>query len=62
MDRKVVVENRELLLDDYFKVEEVQVSFEKFDGTMSQAARRLDLKRDDAVAAIVFDRTRQRGS
>ena len=60
MDRKVVIEKRELILDDYFKVEEVYVSHQKFDGTMSLTFRRLNLKRGDAVAVVLFDRIRQR--
>ena len=60
MDRKVVVEKRSLLLDDYFKVEEAYVSYEKFDGTMSRPVRRLDFVRGDAVAAILFNKQRQR--
>ena len=60
MDRKVVIERRALLLDDYFKVEEAFVSYQKFDGTMSPVIRRLDFVRGDAVAAILFNRTRQR--
>jgi ADP-ribose pyrophosphatase len=58
MDRKVVVESRVLLLDDYFKVEAAEVSYERFDGTMSPPVRRLDLKRGDAVAAILLNRAR----
>ncbi|MDE1937671.1 MAG: NUDIX hydrolase [Alphaproteobacteria bacterium] len=60
MDRKVVVEKRSLLLDDYFKVEEAYVSYEKFDGTMSRPVRRLDFVRGDAVAAILFNTQRKR--
>jgi nudix-type nucleoside diphosphatase (YffH/AdpP family) len=58
--RKVVVSQRALILDDYFKVEDARVSYEKFDGTMSAPVRRLDLKRGDAVAAVVFNRARGR--
>jgi len=60
MDRKVVIEKRALLLDDYFKVEEAFVSYQKFDGTMSPAVRRLDFVRGDAVAAVLFNKKRQR--
>ncbi len=60
MKRKVVVERRALILDDYFKVEEARVSYQKFDGTMSAPVRRLDLVRGDAVAAVVFNRARGR--
>jgi len=60
MIRKVDIEQRALILDDLFKVEEALVSFEKFDGTMSAPVRRLDLVRGDAVAAILFNRVRRR--
>lgn len=60
MTRKVVVSRRSLLLDDFFKVEEAQLSYERFDGTMSAPVRRLDLKRGDAVAAVVFNRAKGR--
>ena len=56
--RKVVVSQRSLILDDFFKVEDARVSYEKFDGTMSAAVRRLDLKRNDAVAAVVVNKAR----
>jgi nudix-type nucleoside diphosphatase (YffH/AdpP family) len=56
--RKVDILSRVLLLDDYFKVEAADVSYERFDGTMSAPVRRLDLKRDDAVAAILFNKAR----
>lgn len=58
MSRKTVVEQRRLLLDDFFQVEEVQVSFEKCDGTMSEPVRRLDLVRADAVCALVVNKAR----
>ena len=60
MDRKVVVEKRTLLLNGFFKVEEAQVSYEKFDGTMSPPVRRLDLVRGDAVAAVLINKARGR--
>jgi nudix-type nucleoside diphosphatase (YffH/AdpP family) len=58
--RKVDIKSRTMLLDGFFKVEEAQVSYEKFDGTMSAPVRRLDLKRGDAVAAVVVNRARGR--
>ena len=58
MNRKAVVKSRVLLLDDYFKVEAAEVSYERFDGTMSAPVRRLDLKRGDAVAAILLNKAR----
>ena len=58
MSRKAVVSERRLLLDDFFQVEEVQVSFEKRDGTMSEPVRRLDFIRADAVCALVVNKAR----
>ncbi len=60
MTRKIDIRKRALLLDDYFKVEEAYVSYEKFDGTMSRPVRRLDFVRGDAVAGILFNKQRQR--
>jgi ADP-ribose pyrophosphatase len=54
--KKVVVQRKKLLLDDFFKVEEALVSYELFDGRMSQTVRRLNFERGDAVAVIVFNR------
>jgi len=55
---KTEVLSRRVLLDGFFHVEEVRVSFEKFDGEMSAPVRRLNLKRVDAVAALVVNRVR----
>jgi nudix-type nucleoside diphosphatase (YffH/AdpP family) len=56
MSRKAVVEQHRVLLDDFFRVDEAFVSFEKCDGTMSEPVRRLDLVRADAVCALVLNR------
>lgn len=53
---KAVIQKCCLLLDDFFKVEEAFVSFEQRDGAMSPPVRRLDLKRDDAVCALVVNK------
>ncbi len=55
---KAVVEKCRLLLNDFFKVEEAFVSFERHDGSMSPPVRRLDLKRDDAVCALLVNKAR----
>lgn len=56
MDRKAIIKKQTLLLDDFFKVEEAFVSFGQHDGAMSPSVRRLDLKRDDAVCALVVNK------
>jgi nudix-type nucleoside diphosphatase (YffH/AdpP family) len=58
--RKVDVQSRRRLLDDFFKVDEAEVSFERFDGSMTPAVRRLVFERGDSVAAVVFDRDAHR--
>jgi ADP-ribose pyrophosphatase len=53
---QAVIEKYRLLLNDFFKVEEAFVSFEQRDGRMSPPVRRLDLKRDDAVCALLVNK------
>jgi len=54
--RRVDVRSRRPLLDDFFKVYEAQVSFERTDGSMSPPVRRLVFERGDSVAAVVVHR------
>jgi len=58
MPHKTEVKNRRVLLDGFFRVEEVQLCYEKFDGTMSAPVQRLNLVRDDAVAAVVVNKAK----
>ena len=53
--KRVEVNARRRLLNDFFKVDEAQVSFECFDGSMSPPVRRLVFERGDSLAAVVFD-------
>ncbi|GAA0542515.1 ADP-ribose pyrophosphatase [Rhizomicrobium palustre] len=55
MTKKTKIEKTRLLVDDFFKLEEAYVAFEKKDGEMSKTVRRLDLKRDDAVCALIVN-------
>ncbi len=50
------VRGRRRLLDDFFKVDEAEVSFERADGSMTPPARRLVFERGDSVAAVVVHR------
>ena len=54
---KVEVEHTRRLLDDFFRIDEVRLRYEKFDGRMSGPVRRLVLDRGDAVAALVMNAT-----
>ena len=51
---QVKVFSRQRLFDDFFKVDEAQVSFERFDGSMTPPVRRLVFERGDSVAAVVL--------
>ncbi len=52
---KVEIKRTRRLLDDFFRIDEVFLQYEKFDGRMSGPVRRLVLDRGDAVAAIVMN-------
>ena len=43
MPSRVDIKEKRQVLDDFFKVEEAHLSFERFDGTMSPVVRRLNL-------------------
>lgn len=47
------------LLDDFFKVDEYEGTYEKFDNTMSEKHRLLVFERGDSVAALVYDPAQQ---
>jgi nudix-type nucleoside diphosphatase (YffH/AdpP family) len=53
--RRVEIRSQKPLLDDSFKVNEVIVSHQRYDGKMSPDQRRLVFERGDAVAALLFN-------
>jgi nudix-type nucleoside diphosphatase (YffH/AdpP family) len=53
--RRVEIHSQKPLLDDSFKVNEVIISHQRYDGKMSLDQRRLVFERGDAVAALLFD-------
>ncbi|MDH5700866.1 MAG: NUDIX domain-containing protein [Nitrospirota bacterium] len=52
---KVQIEKKKRILDDFFKVEEVHLRYERFDGQMSPLVRRLTFERGDSVAVLIFN-------
>ena len=58
--KKVSIEQKRTLLDDFFKVEEAYLHFEQFNGEMSQKVRRLSLERGDSVAVLVYNTTTEK--
>jgi ADP-ribose pyrophosphatase len=58
--KKVIVESKKRIFDDFFKVDEARLRYEKFDGRMSPVVRRLNFERGDSVAALIFNTSTQR--
>lgn len=54
-----IIHPPELILDDFFQVEAVQLQFERFDGQMSPVVRRLNFRRGDSVAALLYNDDRR---
>jgi ADP-ribose pyrophosphatase len=55
--KKVSIERKRYILDDFFKIEEAHLRFEQFNGEMSPVVRRLSLERGNSVAVLVFNRS-----
>lgn len=58
--RRVVVRGKRRVYDGFFKLDEVTVSHERFDGSMSSDKPLLVFERGDAVAALIFNRGKGR--
>jgi ADP-ribose pyrophosphatase len=52
--RRVIVDRTKRIFDDFFKVDEAYLRYERFDSTMSPVVRRLNFERGDSVAALIF--------
>jgi nudix-type nucleoside diphosphatase (YffH/AdpP family) len=57
--RRVEIRKERRLLDDFFKIDEVIVAHQRYDGGMSGDERRLVFERGDAVAVLLFDGSAQ---
>ncbi len=54
--RRVEICSQQRLFDDFFKIDELIVRHERYDGSMSNEERRLVFERGDAIAVLLFDR------
>jgi len=52
--KKVIIHRESRVFNGYFKIDEVELSHELSDGSMSEKITRLCFERGDAVAALVF--------
>ena len=53
--KKVVIEEKKYVLDDFFKVEEAHLRFEQFNGEMSPLIRRFVFERGNSIAVLIFN-------
>jgi ADP-ribose pyrophosphatase len=60
MPSVVVVENEREIFKDFFTIKGAEVKHERFDGRMSDTQRLLKFERGDSVAALIYDKRRQR--
>lgn len=54
--KKVSIERKKYIFDDFFKVEEAYLRFQQFDGEMSPLVRRLNMERGNSVAVLVLNK------
>lgn len=54
--KKVFIEQKRTIFDDFFKVEEAYLRFEQFNGKMSPRIRRLNMERGNSVAIVIFNK------
>ncbi len=52
---KVIIKKVRRIFDDFFKIDEALLQYEKFDGTMSPELRRLNFNRGNSVAVLVYN-------
>jgi nudix-type nucleoside diphosphatase (YffH/AdpP family) len=57
--KKVEVIDRRRVFDDFFKIEEARLRYQRYDGTMSPVLRRLNFERGDSSAAILVNAERR---
>lgn len=58
--RKVVIHGKRRIFDGFFKIDEANLAFERFDGTMSPSVTRLVFERGDSIGVVVYDREAKR--
>lgn len=57
--RKVIIQDERLVLDDFFKVKKATLQFEKFDGNMGERVEQLSFIRGHATAILLHDEAKQ---
>lgn len=60
MANKVDILARRRVFDSFFQIDEVELRYERFDGSMTPPLKRLVFERGDSVAAVVYHREENR--
>jgi nudix-type nucleoside diphosphatase (YffH/AdpP family) len=60
MPSRVEIHSRRRVFDGFFKIEEAELAYERFDGAMTPPLKRLVFERGDSVAALVYHREENR--
>jgi nudix-type nucleoside diphosphatase (YffH/AdpP family) len=60
MPSRVEIHSSRRIFDGFFKIQEADLAYERFDGTMTPPLKRLVFERGDSVAAIVYHREEKR--
>ena len=55
MSRRVQIQKQSRIFDDFFKIDEIIVAHEQYDGSMSAEQRRLIFERGNSVAMLILD-------
>jgi nudix-type nucleoside diphosphatase (YffH/AdpP family) len=58
--RKIEIQDKRIIFDDVFKIQEATLRFQKFNDQMSEPVRRLVFERGDSAAALLFNRDTQK--
>jgi hypothetical protein len=59
-EKRIVIYGKRRVFDGFFKIDEAELSYERFDGKMGPPVKRLCFERGDSVAAILFDAERRK--
>lgn len=54
--KRVTVYSKKRVFDGFLKLDETELSYERFDGQMSKRLKRLCMERGDSVSAILYNR------
>jgi nudix-type nucleoside diphosphatase (YffH/AdpP family) len=57
---KVTLQSKRRVFDGFFKIDEVKLQYEKFDGSMTPVLTRLNFERGDSVAAVILNTDTQK--